>query len=185
MAMYPVYVYGSSVLRKVSENITKDYPNLEKLIDDMYISMYASEGVGLAAPQIGKSIRLFVIDASAFDEDYPEAADFKKTFINAEIYERFGEEELFEEGCLSVPNIRENISRHTKIKMRYMDENFVEHDQEFSGICARVIQHEYDHIEGQLFIDHLSQLRKRLIKSKLLKIAKGDFKTSYPVKLVK
>ncbi len=183
--MYPVYVYGSSVLRKTAENITKQYPNLDQLIDDMYISMYASEGVGLAAPQIGKSIRLFVIDASAFNEDFPEAEGFKKTFINADIYERFDEEEYFEEGCLSVPNIRENVLRHTKIKMKYMDENFVEHDEQFDGICARIIQHEYDHIDGKLFVDHLSPLRKRLIKSKLLKISKGDFKTTYPVKLVK
>ena len=183
--MYPIYVYGSSVLRKEPEHITKDYPNLPQLIDDMYVSMYASDGVGLAAPQIGKSIRLFVIDASAFDEDYPEATDFKKTFINAVIYERFGEDESFEEGCLSVPGIRENVVRKTKIKMRYQDEDFVEYDEEFEGICARVIQHEYDHIDGKLFVDHLSPLRKNLIKSKLAKIAKGDFKSQYPCKLVK
>ncbi len=183
--MYPIYVYGSAVLRKKAENIDKNYENLPKLIDDMFVSMYASEGVGLAAPQIGKSIRLFVIDASAFDEDYPEAKDFKKVFINAEIYEFSGNDELFEEGCLSVPGIRENVSRKDTIRMKYLDENFVEHDEQFSGICSRVIQHEYDHLEGRVFVDHLSPLRKRLLKSKLMKITKGDFKSNYPCKLVK
>lgn len=183
--MYPIYVYGSSILRKVSTDITKSYPNLPTLIDDLFISMYASEGVGLAAPQIGKSIRLFVIDASSFSDDYSEAKDFKKVFINANIYERFGDDEFFEEGCLSVPGIREDVSRKTKIRMKYMDENFVEYDEVFEGICARIIQHEYDHIDGMLFIDHLAPLRKTLIKSKLLKISKGDFRAQYPYKLVK
>lgn len=183
--MYPIYVYGSSMLRKIAIEIDQNYENLPKLIDDMFVSMYASEGVGLAAPQIGKSINLFVVDTSAFSEDYPEAENFKKVFINAEIIERSGEDELFEEGCLSVPGIREDVSRKSIIKIRYQDENFVQYEEEFGGICARVIQHEYDHIEGKLFIDHLSSLRKKLIKSKLMKISKGDFKSQYPCKLVK
>lgn len=183
--IYPIYVYGSSVLRVVAKEITKDYENLPQLIDNMIQTMYSSDGVGLAAAQVGKSIRLFVIDASAFSEDYPEAEGFKKVFINADIYERFGDDDFFEEGCLSVPGIRENVSRKTKIKVKYMDENFVEHDDEFDGICARIIQHEYDHVDGKLFVDHLSPLRKSLIKSKLAKMAKGDFKAHYSCKLVK
>ncbi len=183
--MYPIYVYGSQVLKTVSKNIDKNYENLPQLIDDMFVSMYASDGIGLAAPQIGKNIRLFVVDVTGAEDEYPEAADFKKVFINAEIYERFGEEELFEEGCLSVPGIHEDVSRPTKVKMRYLDENFVEHDEEFEGICARVIQHEYDHLEGMVFTDRLSPLRKRLLKSKLARISKGEVKSSYPWKLVK
>lgn len=183
--IYPIYVYGSSVLRKVAEDITADYEALPQLISDMFQTMYESDGVGLAAPQIGKSIRLFVIDASAFCEDYPEADNFKKVFINASIYERFGEDELFEEGCLSVPQIRENVSRKTQIRIRYMDETFQQHDEVFEGICARVIQHEYDHIDGKLFVDHLSPLRKRLLKSRLTRISKGDFKSTFPCKIVK
>lgn len=182
---YPVYVYGSSVLRKVAENIEHDYQGLPQLISDMFETMYDSDGVGLAAPQIGKSIRLFVIDASPFSEDYPEVEDFKRVFINAEIYERFGEDDLFEEGCLSVPQIREMVSRKTKIKIRFMDENFKEYDEVFEGVCARIIQHEYDHLDGKMFVDHLSPLRKRLVKSKLTRISKGDFKSTFPCKLVK
>lgn len=183
--VYPIYIYGSSVLRNLSENITAEYPNLKVLIEDMFETMYDSAGVGLAAPQIGMSIRLFVIDASPFEEDEPELADFKKVFINAEIYEREGEDEYFEEGCLSIPGIREGVKRKNRIKMRYMDENFVAHDVEFSGLAARVIQHEYDHLEGQMFVDHLSPMRKRLIKSKLLKISKGNYSAAYRSKLVK
>lgn len=182
---YPVYVYGSSVLRKGSVEIKKDYPNIEKLIADMFETMYASEGIGLAAPQIGKDARIFVIDISALAEDEPELENFKYTFINANIYERYGEEDYFEEGCLSVPGIREDVVRPTIIKMRYLDENFVEHDKTFTGFAARVIQHEYDHLDGKLFVDHLSPLRKRLIKSKLEKIAKGDYYSAFPTKLVK
>lgn len=182
---YPVYIYGSGVLKKKAANIDKDYENLSDLTASMFESMYESDGVGLAAPQIGKSIRLFVIDLDPFSDDYPEAEGFKKVFINAEIYERFGEEELFEEGCLSVPGIREEVSRPTQIRMRYLDEHFVAHDETFSGICARVIQHEYDHLEGMLFVDHLSPLRKQLLKSRLAKMAKGEFKANYPCKQVK
>ncbi len=183
--VYPIYIYGSAVLRKETTEITADYPELKKLIEDMFETMYDTSGVGLAAPQIGIPIRLFVIDASPFDEDDAELATFKKVFINADIYERTGEDEYFEEGCLSIPNIRENVQRKTVIRMRYMDENFVEHDEEFSGIAARIIQHEYDHIDQMMFVDHLSPLRKRLISGKLTKMAKGDYKAAYRTKLVK
>lgn len=181
--VYPIYVYGSAVLDKVAVNITPDYPNLEELIKNMFETMYESDGVGLAAPQIGKSIRLFTIDTNPFMEDDKEG--IVRTFINAEIYERFGEEQYFNEGCLSIPGINEDVVRSTNIKIRYVDENFVEHDEEFDSVTARVIQHEYDHLEGKLFVDHLSPLRKKLVKSKLTKISKGDFKARFSCKLVK
>ncbi len=183
--IYPIYTYGSAVLRKESVKIDNTYPELGKFLEDMYETMYESDGIGLAAPQIGKSIRLFVIDLSVLEDEYPEAKGFKKVFINAEIYDRFDVEEKFNEGCLSVPNIREDVVRHTKIKVKYLDENFVEHDEEYDGICARVIQHEYDHIEAQLFTDHIAPIRKTLLKGKLAKLTKGDFRTSYRTKLIK
>lgn len=183
--VYPIYVYGSTILRKEAADITRDYPELEKFLADLWETMYESDGVGLAAPQIGKSERVFVVDASGFADEEPELATFKKAFINAHIYERTGDEWIFNEGCLSLPNIREDVSRPAKIKMRYMDEKFIEHDEEFDGMAARIIQHEYDHLDGKLFIDHLSPLRKTLIKSKLLTISKGNFKADYKCKLVK
>lgn len=183
--IYPIYVYGSGALRKASKNITPDYPELKTFVSDLWETMYASDGVGLAAPQVGKNVRIFVVDASGAADEEPALADFKKTFINAEIYERFGEEEPFNEGCLSLPNIREDVDRPTRIKIRYVDENFVEHDEEYGGFAARVIQHEYDHLEGKLFIDHLTALRRTLIKSKLLAISKGKFTADYKCKLVR
>lgn len=183
--IYPIYIYGSTVLRKMSVDISPDYPDLQQLIGDMFETMYHSDGVGLAAPQIGKNIRLFVIDARLMAEEDPELQHFKKVFINAHIYERSGEESIFTEGCLSLPGINEEVSRPSCIRMRYMDENFVEYDHEFCGYAARVIQHEYDHIEGKLFIDHLSPLRKTLLKSKLLAMTKGKYKADYKCKLVK
>lgn len=183
--IYPIYVYGSAVLRKESVDIMPDYPGLDSLVESMYETMYESEGVGLAAPQIGKNIRLFVVDLSPFEEKDPVLAEFKKTFINAQIYERTGDHELFEEGCLSVPGIREEVSRPSVIKMRWVDENFVAHDQQFDGIVARVIQHEYDHIDAKLFVDHLSPLRKTLLKSKLIAMSKGKYSADYKTKLIK
>lgn len=177
----PVYVYGHPVLRKVSEDIYKDYEGLDKLLENMWHTMYETDGVGLAAPQIGKNIRLFVIDASPFAELDPNAEGFKKVFINAEIIERDGEKWGMTEGCLSVPNIHEDIFREERIVIRYMDENFVEHEEEYDGHLARVIQHEYDHLEGKLFIDHLSGLKKRLLKGKLAAISKGKARFSYRV----
>ncbi|MEG0499872.1 MAG: peptide deformylase [Rikenellaceae bacterium] len=181
---YPVYVYGSSALRKGTKEITKDYEGLDKLIEDMFETMYASDGVGLAAPQIGKNARLFVVDTSPLEDD-PEADGFKCALINAEIYEYGEEGEYFEEGCLSVPGIHEDVIRPSVIKMRYMNADFEEKDETFSGYAARVIQHEYDHLEGKMFVDRVSPLRRQLIKSKLDKIAKGDFKSVFPCKLVK
>ena len=184
--IYPIYIYGSGVLRKEAEDIPADYPGLKELCEDMFETMYDSDGVGLAAPQIGKSIRLFVIDASPFaEDDEPELKDFRKIFINARIYERFAEEVPFNAGCLSLPGIREDVMRPSKIKIRYMDENFTEHDEEYEGTAARIIQHEYDHLDGKMFVDRLSPLRKTLIKSKLTKLSKGNYKASYRCKLVK
>lgn len=175
----PIVAYGHPLLRKVSEDISRDYPGLKTLIDDMFETMYASNGVGLAAPQVNKSIRLFVIDANVYAEDYPEAKGFKQVFINPKILELSGDLWTFNEGCLSVPEIREDIDRETFVKIRYCDEQFNEKEETFGGILARVIQHEYDHLEGILFVDKVSSLRKMLLKRKLTDISKGNIKPSY------
>ncbi|MCU0442409.1 MAG: peptide deformylase [Bacteroidia bacterium] len=176
----PIVAYGDPVLRKKAVPLTKDYDGLEMLIDSMWETMYESNGVGLAAPQIGKSLNLFVVDAGPMqDADYPE---FKKVFINAEIIEEFGEKWEYEEGCLSIPHIRDNVKRYSDIAIRYWDEHFVEHEEEFHGMPARVIQHEYDHIKGVLFVDHLSELRKRLLKNKLITISKGGVEVDYKMR---
>lgn len=180
--IYPIVIYGSQVLRQKSENISADYPELKKLVEDMFATLKEAEGVGLAAPQIGKSIRLFIVDCTPWGDDNPELADYKKVFINAEIYERSEETGLFNEGCLSLPGLHEDVRRPVTVRMRYVDENFVEHDEEFTGLPARVIQHEYDHIEGEVFTDHLSALRRNLLKSKLLNLAKGRYRCSYKTK---
>ncbi|MGV6828732.1 MAG: peptide deformylase [Flavobacteriales bacterium] len=188
----PIVAYGDPVLRKKCKDISKDYLKLDELIKNMYETMYAARGVGLAAPQIGLPIRLFIVDASPFaeDEDLPEQErealkNLKKTFINASIKEEKGNEWAFNEGCLSIPDIREDVFRQPDIDIEYYDENFKKHTQTFSGIAARIIQHEYDHIEGILFTDKLSPLKKRLIKGKLLKISKGliriDYKMRFPL----
>lgn len=175
----PIYVYGHPVLRKVSEDIDKDYEGLEKLIKDMWQTMYETDGVGLAAPQIGKNIRLFVIDADPFEELDPNAKGFKKTFINAEITDRSGEKWTMQEGCLSIPNINEDIDREDKIHIKYYDENWEFREEDYDGYVARVIQHEYDHLEGKMFIDHVSPLKKRLLKGKLSAIANGKARCRY------
>lgn len=175
----PVYTYGHPVLRKIAQDIDKDFPNLEKLISDMWQTMYETEGVGLAAPQIGKSIRLFVIDADPFKEVDPKTEGFKKVFINAKITDRSGEEWPMGEGCLSIPNLNEEVYRKDKVTIEYYDENFEFHTEDYDGYRARVIQHEYDHLEGKLFIDHLSLLRRKLLKGKLNQIAKGKVRSSY------
>ena len=180
--IYPIVIYGSQILRNESEDITPDYPELKKLIEDMWTTLAEAEGVGLAAPQIGKNIRLFIVDCTPWGEDDPSLADYRKVFINAEIYERSEETSLFEEGCLSLPGLHENVRRPVSIRMRYLDENFVEHDEEFAGKPARVIQHEYDHIEGMVFTDHLAPIRKNLIKNKLQKMARGSYKAFYKTK---
>ncbi len=180
--IYPIVIYGSQVLRNVSEDIDQSYPNIEKLIKDMFLTLDDCAGVGLAAPQIGKNIRLFIVDCTPWGEDNPELADYKKVFINAEIYEESEETDLFNEGCLSVPGLNEDVRRPIAIRMKYFDENFVEHDELFEGLPARVIQHEYDHLEGEVFTDHLSPLRKTLIKSKLQNISKGKYRCAYKTK---
>ncbi len=179
----PIYIYGSTVLRKAAEEITPDYPELKKFLKDFWETMYEADGVGLAAPQVGKSVRIFVVDTTpGADEENPA---FQKTFINAEIYERFGEEWAFNEGCLSIPGIHEDVMRPEGIKIRYVDENFVPHDEEYHGYAARVIQHEYDHLEGEMFVDKVSPLRKTLLKGKLLAMSKGKYKADYRSKIVK
>ena len=183
----PIIAYGDPVLRKVSVDIDKDYPNLKQLIADMFETMHHARGVGLAAPQVGLDIRLFIVDASPFDddeEDKPELKNFKKIFINAYIIDESGKEWPFNEGCLSIPEIREDVNRLSNIKIKYVDENFVAHEEDYNGILARIIQHEYDHIEGKLFIDKISPIKKRLIAKKLDAISKGlvkpDYKMKYP-----
>ncbi|WP_191860237.1 peptide deformylase [Hanstruepera ponticola] len=185
----PIVAYGDPVLKKKGKDITKDYPNLQGLLDNMYETMYNAYGVGLAAPQIGLDIRLFLVDTSAFAEDTgldeQEQAylkDFKRTFINAQIIEETGDEWAFNEGCLSIPDVREDVFRKPKITIEYYDENFEKHTETFEGLVARVIQHEYDHIEGILFTDKLSSLKKRLIKGKLSNISKGKISVDYKMR---
>ncbi|MBR4114432.1 MAG: peptide deformylase [Bacteroidales bacterium] len=180
-----IIAYGNPVLRKVSSDIDKNYPDIQQLIADMFETMYASDGVGLAAPQIGLSIRLFVIDATPFVEDYPEAKNFKKVFINPHVIEESGDEWLFNEGCLSFPGIHEDVSRKSNVKIKYLDENFVEHTDTFSGVCARVVQHEYDHLDGKCFIDRLSMLKRKMLSSKLSNIEKGKVHPRYKIKFFK
>lgn len=187
----PIVAYGDPVLRKVAEDIESDYPKLEELISNMWDTMYNARGVGLAAPQIGLPIRLFLVDTTPFsdDEDLTKEEQnalkgFKKVFINAQIEEETGEEWAFNEGCLSIPDIREDVSRKDTLTISYMDENFKTHKETYDGLLARVIQHEYDHIEGILFTDKLSSLKKRLLKGRLTNISKGkiwvDYRMRFP-----
>jgi peptide deformylase len=175
----PIVAYGDPVLKKIGTDIDKDYPALKQLISDMFDTMYHANGVGLAAPQIGLPIRLFIVDTGEDDDGKP---GYKQVFINAEILEETGEAWSFNEGCLSIPDIRENIMRKPNIKITYFDENWVEHTDDVDGMPARVIQHEYDHIEGKLFTDKVSVLRKTMLKSKLDAISKGNIKTDYKMK---
>lgn len=176
---YPIVVYGHPVLRKVAEEVDKNYPELAQIVEDLFETMYNSEGLGLAAPQIGKSIRIFVIDGKPAAEDEPSLADFKKVFINAHITEKCGELKLMNEGCLSIPNLREEVNRESHIRITYFDENWNFYNELYDGYKARIIQHEYDHLDGILFTDKVSPLRKRLIKSKLTAISKGKFDAEY------
>lgn len=182
--IYPIYVYGMPVLRKVAKDIDEDYEGLDQLIEDMYETMYNAEGLGLAAPQIGLPIRLIVIDGSRAggDEEESELKDFKKILINAHIVEETGEPWEFNEGCLSIPAVREDVKRPPDLILRYQDENFVQHEEKFEGIKARVIQHEMDHINGILFTDRISPLRKRLLNSKLKAISKGNTEATYKIR---
>jgi peptide deformylase len=180
---YPIIAYGDPVLRKKATAIEPDeYPHIKELVENMFETMYSARGVGLAAPQVGMSMRLFVIDATPFDDDEPELKDFKKAFINATILEETGEEWGFNEGCLSIPDIREDVYRKPVVRMSYYDEHWKHHEETFKGMAARVIQHEYDHIEGKLFTDKLSPLRKRLIEKKLNDISKGMVDVEYKMK---
>lgn len=181
----PIVIYGHPILRKVSEDITMDYPDLEKFIKDMYQTMDEADGVGLAAPQVGRNIRIFTVDGSAFEDVDATCVGFRKVFINAHITERWGEEVTRNEGCLSVPGIHEDVTRQDHIRIEYMDEKGVQHQEEFSGIKAWIIQHEYDHLEGILFTDHLSGLKKKLLKGKLNNLSLGKFKQAYRVILPK
>lgn len=181
----PIYLYGTSVLRKQAEDITKEYPELPKLIKDMYETLERSEGIGLAAPQVGLPIRLLILDLNPLSDIYPQYKGVLKTMINAHIEETDGSPVSREEGCLSLPGIHESVTRKEKIKVTYLDENFEQHTEWFEGYMARVIQHEYDHLEGRLFIDHLSPIRKQLIKSKLNSILKGKVSCDYKVKGIK
>ncbi|PQJ14215.1 peptide deformylase [Nonlabens tegetincola] len=184
--IYPVVAYGDPVLRKVAKDIPQDYPKLKEIIENMWETMYGASGVGLAAPQVGMPLRLFVIDATPFadDEELTEMernqlTGFKKVFINAQIEEENGDEWAFNEGCLSIPNVREDVFRPEEVTISYLDENFNKHTETYTGLAARVIQHEYDHIEGILFTDKLSSLKKRLIKGKLANISKGKVRVDY------
>jgi peptide deformylase len=180
---FPIIAYGDPVLRKKATAIEPDeYPHIKALVENMFETMYAAHGVGLAAPQVGLSIRLFVVDASTFADENPELKDFKKSFINATVLEETGKEWAFNEGCLSIPDIREDVYRKPTIKISYYDENWKHYEETFSGMAARIIQHEYDHIEGKLFVDKLSPLRKRLIEKKLNDISKGIVDVEYKMK---
>jgi peptide deformylase len=188
----PVVAYGAAILRKVCDPIGADYTNLQTLIADMWETMYESNGVGLAAPQINKNIRLFVVDSAQIfanaepeDETYPDAPGIKKVFINAKIVELSGKEWVYNEGCLSIPKIREDVTRHETVKLSYMDENFAEHTEIFTGMTARVILHEYDHIEGKLFIDYIKPLRRKMLQGKLNDINKGKVRVDYKMIQIK
>lgn len=192
----PIYLYGNPVLRKKGKDISPDYPNLKELINNMFDTMYAANGVGLAAPQIGLNINLFIVDASSFssddedDNEYSLTTDerkklktFKKVFINARIENEEGKEWKFNEGCLSIPYIREDVLRKSIIKISYLDENFIPHSETIDGIAARIIQHEYDHTQGILFVDRISSFRKKIIANKLKEIEKGLVIPKYKYKL--
>jgi len=185
----PILAYGDPILRKMGKEITKEFPKLDLLLENMFETMYGAKGIGLAAPQIGIPIRLFIVDATPFEEDEELSEEerkflstFREVFINAKIIDETGDEWAFNEGCLSIPNIQEDVFRNGDIKLEYYDENFKKHTKNFSGIAARIIQHEYDHIEGVLFTDKLTPLKKRLLKSKLSNISKGKVDINYKMR---
>lgn len=182
----PIVAYGDPVLKKRAADIAKDYPKLDEIISNMYETMYASHGVGLAAPQIGLAIRLFVVDGSVFADEEEKLKNFKQVFINPVIKQEKGNPWKFNEGCLSIPGIREDVSRNEELLIEYYDGQWNFHQEKYNGIAARIIQHEYDHIEGVLFVDRLSPLRKRLLKNRLADISKGivdvDYKMRFPQK---
>jgi peptide deformylase len=175
----PIVAFGHSTLRKVARNIEPGHPGLQELIDNMYETLYQAEGVGLAAPQVNQSIRLFIIDATPFGEEKPELVGFKKVFVNPYIIEETGEDAVFNEGCLSIPDIREDITRKSRIRIQYQDTEFRSYDEYYEGVPARIIQHEYDHIEGKLLVDRISPLRKMLLKRRLNDITTGNIDVKY------
>jgi peptide deformylase len=179
--IYPVTVFGDPVLRKIAEPITPEFPSLKEFIQNMFDTMYNSDGVGLAAPQVGQAIRIFVIDSTTEDED--EEPGIIRAFINPEILEKSGDEWVMNEGCLSLPEIREDVARPETVKIKYMDEDFNEHIDVFNGFTSRVIQHEYDHLEGKMFVDYLNPLKKRILKGKLTAISKGKVVPKYRIKV--
>ena len=180
----PIVAYGHPTLKAVAQPVTADYPELDKLIADMWETLAHSEGVGLAAPQVNRSIRLFVVDGNPFYPDYPDGKDFKQAFINAELLETFGDMVPFKEGCLSLPNIYEEVMRPEKIRIKYLDENFNEHEEVFEGVRARIIQHEYEHLQGHVLVDSIAPLRKTLLQGKLKGIMDGrcdvDYRMVFP-----
>ncbi len=180
----PIYLYGQPVLRKVAEDITPDYPELKSLIESMFDTMHQAEGIGLAAPQVGLAIRLVVVDLDVLSEDFPEFKDFSRVYINAHIIETSDETDTMEEGCLSLPGIHEKVTRPSRIHVKYLDENFVEHDEWVEGYLARVMQHEFDHLEGKVFSDRISMLRRQMNKTKLGNLAKGRVACGYKTKRV-
>jgi peptide deformylase len=177
--IYPIVMYGDPVLRQKAKDIEPG-ADLKQLIEDMFETMHGASGIGLAAPQIGKSMRLFIVDGTVL-EDEPDMADFKKVFINPQMVEELGTPWEFEEGCLSIPNIREKVSRKSDLRIRYYDENWEVREETYDGMKARIIQHEYDHIEGKMFVDYLTPLKKRLLKGKLADISKGKVDTEYRI----
>lgn len=183
--IYPIVAYGDPILRKVAEPISADYPKLNEIIQNMFDTMHRSNGIGLAAPQIGLSIRLFVVDATPYENDERDLDGFKQVFINAQILEEEGKKWKCSEGCLSIPGIREDVDRNPNITVRYMDENFVEHTESYTGMRARIIQHEYDHIEGILMTDRLTPIKKQLLKGRLNDIMKGRTDADYKMRFYK
>ncbi|WP_109832431.1 peptide deformylase [Reichenbachiella versicolor] len=181
--IYPIVMYGDPVLKKVAVEIEEGEMDVKQLAEDMFETMYQASGIGLAAPQIGKSIRMFIVDGSPIEEEGME--DFKKVFINPEIVWEEGEKWAFEEGCLSIPGVREDVMRQPKLCINYLDTDFVEHEEEFDGMKARIIQHEFDHIDGVLFTDYLSPFKKRILKGKLSNISKGKCDADYKIKAPK
>lgn len=178
----PIYLYGQAVLRKETVEVGRDYPGLAELIENMFQTMYHAEGIGLAAPQVGLDLRLFVVDGTVLKEDMPDMIEGRRVFINPEITEESDEKVSYEEGCLSVPGIHEKVSRPKVITIHYYDENWVEHTDTFDGFFARMVQHEYDHLEGHVFTDHVSSIRRQMISSKLGKIMKGKAACAYKTK---
>ncbi len=180
--IYPVFLYGSPVLRKVATDIPEGFPGLDELIESLFETMYHSDGIGLAAPQIGMSLRIFVIDASPLEEEDSSLKEFKKVFINPRILLYEGEIEKYNEGCLSIPDIREDVERENAVNIGYFDRDFKYREEYYEGVAARIIQHEYDHLEGKLFTDYISPLKRRLLKRKLTSISKGKVDVKYRVK---